>query len=70
MTELLITGGLVVDATGERRADVRIAGGVVTEVGAGLAPSDGERSIVADGMVVSPGFVDLHTHLREPGKEA
>ena len=69
MSELLITGGLVVDPTGERRADVRIGGGVVTEVGNGLERVDGEQLMPADGMVVAPGFVDLHTHLREPGKE-
>ncbi len=66
---ILITGGTVVDETGERRADVRIVDGALTEVGDGLAASDGDEVIDATGLVVSPGFVDLHTHLREPGKE-
>ena len=42
---------------------------MVTEIGSGLdAPSDVER-LDADGLVLLPGFVDLHTHLREPGRE-
>jgi dihydroorotase len=69
MSGMLITGGTVLDQTGERRADVRIADGVVSEVGEGLSAADGEATLDAAGCVVSPGFVDLHTHLREPGKE-
>ncbi len=66
---LLITGATVLDPTGERRADVRINAGRVTEVAHGLVARDGEEHLAADGLVLSPGFVDLHTHLREPGKE-
>ncbi len=66
MSSLVIKGGRVLDADGERVADVRVEGGVVTEVGAGLS---GDRTLDASGCYVSPGFVDLHTHLREPGRE-
>ncbi len=66
MTRLVITNGTVVDQTGERRADVAIEDGRIVEVGSGLS---GDRSLDASGCVVSPGFVDLHVHLREPGKE-
>jgi dihydroorotase len=66
---ILITGGTVIDPTGERTADVRIADGMVSDVGDALSPTDGERVIDAAGQIVCPGFVDLHTHLREPGKE-
>ncbi|WP_420450395.1 dihydroorotase [Ilumatobacter sp.] len=81
----LITGGTVVDETGARRADVRIEGGRITavldpgDVGAGaVAPGesadraevhDSTEVLDATGLVVCPGFVDLHTHLREPGRE-
>ncbi|MBV9470285.1 MAG: D-aminoacylase, partial [Abitibacteriaceae bacterium] len=60
---LLLTGGTVVDGTGahRRRADVRIANGVIQEVGH-LRPRTGERVIVARGMVVAPGFIDTHSH--------
>ncbi len=69
-TTILITNGTVVDRTGERRVDVRVADGVVAEVGETLAPRGGDELVVdAAGRVVGPGFVDLHTHLREPGRE-
>ena len=69
MTGILITGGRLLDQAGERTGDIRVADGRITEVGAGLAPDDGDELIDATGCVVCPGFVDLHTHLREPGKE-
>ncbi len=69
MTSILINGGTLVDRNGERRADVRVGDGVVVEIGDALAPADGETVLDATGCVVSPGFVDLHAHLREPGKE-
>jgi dihydroorotase len=66
---VLLSGGTVLDQTGERRADVRILDGLIVEAGAGLQPIDDELVLDVSGCVVSPGFVDLHTHLREPGKE-
>jgi dihydroorotase len=65
--KLLITGGTVLDHTGERRADVLVDDGTVTAVGTDLGPAD--VVLDAGSCVVSPGFVDLHTHLREPGRE-
>src|SRR4051812_35110793 len=64
---LLIRGGTVVDATGERRADVLVEDGVITAVGD--VDVSGGRVVDADGCIVAPGLVDLHTHLREPGRE-
>lgn len=66
---LLITGARVIDPNGERQVDVRIADGVIADVGSSLAAVDGDELIDAVDLVLSPGFVDLHTHLREPGKE-
>jgi dihydroorotase len=66
--ELVIVGGTVVDETGSRVADVRIADGRIVEVGTGLTHV-GARSLVAAGCIVAPGLVDLHAHLREPGRE-
>ena len=63
---LVIRGGRVVDARGERTADVLVADGQVVAVGADL---DGDRVLDAGGCVVAPGLVDLHAHLRQPGKE-
>ncbi len=67
---LVIKGGTVVNPDGSSRLDVRIEGGLVVEVSRDIAV-DGSRDEVldADGLIVSSGFVDLHTHLREPGRE-
>jgi dihydroorotase len=65
VTTILIRGGTVVDATGTRPVDVFIADGMVVE----SIEGDADVTIEASGLTVTPGFVDLHTHLREPGKE-
>lgn len=70
MSSMLIQGGQVVARDEITTADVRISDGRVTEVGANISPRAGETVIDASGCWVGPGFVDLHTHLREPGKEA
>jgi dihydroorotase len=66
---VLVKGGTVIDAEGSRRADVVVRDGVVFEVGDKLTAPAGATVLDADGAIVSPGFVDLHTHLREPGGE-
>jgi dihydroorotase len=65
----VITGGTVVDGLGTRRADVRVRDGKVVDVAPDLARGEDEASLDAAGCVVSPGLVDLHVHLREPGDE-
>src|SRR6185437_10596900 len=49
--------------------DVLIDDGQLADIGAGLPVPDGAEVIEASGKVLLPGFVDLHTHLREPGRE-
>ncbi len=70
---LAITGGRVIDpAQGiERVADVLISAGKIAGITDGSSGSvpDGYEQIDAAGKIVSPGFVDLHTHLRDPGQE-
>ncbi|MHB1709902.1 MAG: dihydroorotase [Acidimicrobiales bacterium] len=66
---VIIRGGTVVDSTGERRADVAVAGGRVRAVAPGLGATPGATVLDAGGCVVCPGLVDLHAHLREPGHE-
>ena len=66
---LLIKGGRVVDPAGgiDAPADVLIEGGQIVGVGTDLPAA--EEEISAQGLVVAPGFIDLHVHLREPGFE-
>lgn len=56
------------DLIGSGATDLLLAGGVVRAVGATDAPSDAVV-VDAEGLVALPGLVDLHTHLREPGRE-
>ncbi|HTI47694.1 MAG TPA: D-aminoacylase [Casimicrobiaceae bacterium] len=59
----LLRGGAVIDGTGapRYRADVRVQDGRIAEIGADLAQQDAEV-IDASGRVVTPGFIDVHTH--------
>jgi dihydroorotase len=66
---IMITGGTVIDENGSRRADVVIERGQITAVGTELTPPKGAKVLDAEGCWVTPGLVDLHTHLREPGGE-
>ena len=49
-------------------ANVLISGGIITEIGPGTGPA-GASQLDADGLILLPGLVDLHAHLREPGRE-
>ena len=68
-----IRGGRILDETTDaqgRLADIRISGGVITEVvDAGSKLPKADIDLDATNCFVSPGFVDLHVHLREPGRE-
>jgi N-acyl-D-aspartate/D-glutamate deacylase len=61
--DLVIRGGTVVDGTGRPafEADVAITDGRIAAVGPDL-PARGGEEIAAKGMLVTPGFVDIHTH--------
>ena len=63
MHELVIRGGTVADGTGAptRSADIAIDDGRITEIGS-LGGAAAHRTIDADGLLVTPGFVDIHTH--------
>lgn len=53
---------------GESEADIRVHDGVISEIGQQLRPQ-GEEVVDSHGRIALPAFVDLHTHLREPGRE-
>ncbi|HYZ12149.1 MAG TPA: dihydroorotase [Actinomycetota bacterium] len=68
MTRIVVKGARVVDPAGGRDevADLFIEGGRIAEPD---GPTSGATVVDADGLVVAPGLVDLHSHLREPGRE-
>ena len=68
MTSYLIRNARIL---GGEPQDLRLKDGVIAEIGAGLASSGtaDETVIEAEGLIALPGLVDLHTHLREPGRE-
>jgi dihydroorotase len=66
---IVIRGGRVVDRDGERRADILIEADRIAAVEVDLEVPSGARVLDAGGCVVAPALVDLHTHLREPGRE-
>jgi len=73
--DLIVSGGRVVDGTGNPwfEADIAIKDGVISEIGK-LDPKRAGRVVEAKGLIVAPGFIDVHTHiegdiLRQPAAE-
>lgn len=68
---LLLRGGRVVDPgrNFDETADVLIQDGKIAAVGTGIGAPDGAEVRDVQGLVVAPGLVDIHVHLREPGNE-
>jgi dihydroorotase len=69
--KMLIKGGRVVDPSQEldEVCDVLVEDGKIAAIGGSLDKGGGSETIDAKGLVVSPGMVDMHVHLREPGRE-
>ncbi len=68
---ILLRGGHVVDPfqSIDGRADILMTDGVIAAIGADLLPVDGATVVdLPSGLVVCPGFIDMHVHLREPGQ--
>lgn len=71
MKPILVQGGRLIDPSQSHDdvADLLIVDGKVEGFGKNIAPPDGTEIIDAKGKVVAPGLVDVHVHLREPGRE-
>jgi len=71
MASMLIQGGRVIDPASGRDeiADVAIQGGAIAEIGRSLSSSAVDEVVDAKGLLVAPGLIDPHVHLREPGQE-
>jgi len=69
LKSVLIRGGRIVDSGGERVADVAVEEGRIAAVVAEGSDLGADVVLDAGGCVVTPGLVDLHTHLRQPGRE-
>ena len=70
--KLLIKGGRVINPgkNFDAVSDVLIENGKIAVIGEDLNDDDDTQVIDAAGKIVAPGFIDMHTHLREPGQEA
>ena len=66
---LVVRGGSVVGPAGVARADVAVAGRDIVAVAESIDAPTGALVLDATGCLVGPGLVDLHTHLRQPGRE-
>ena len=64
----VLISGVRLYGEGEQ-VDVLVDDGQITQIGSGLSAPEGANVIEAPGQVLLPGLVDLHTHLREPGRE-
>ncbi|MFL5470570.1 MAG: dihydroorotase [Gemmatimonadaceae bacterium] len=71
MKPILLHGGTLVDPSQrlEERGDLLIIDGAIAEIGASLGGPDDADVIDCTDLIVSPGFIDVHCHLREPGRE-
>ena len=64
----VIKNGQLLNNNELKQVDIEIEGKIITKIGENL-PTEGSEVIDAKGLLVTPGFIDLHVHLREPGGE-
>ena len=66
---MIIKNALLTDPSTHtsRKCDIRITGGLISEIGEDLSPAPSEDAISAEGLVAAPGLIDTHVHFRDPG---
>lgn len=66
---MIIKNALLTDPSTHtsRKCDIRITGGLISEIGEHLSPAPSEDAISAEGLVAAPGLIDTHVHFRDPG---
>ncbi|MEM1344639.1 MAG: dihydroorotase family protein [Pseudomonadota bacterium] len=67
MSDLILTGGTIVNETARDRADLAIAGGRITAIGAPGTLGEAAEVVDVTGLHLIPGAIDMHVHFREPG---
>ena len=67
MYDLLIKNGLVVTDMGEQKSDILVKDGKIAVIGLDLKNEDAKEVIDAEGLIVTPGMIDTHAHITEPG---
>ena len=68
MMDRLLKGGILVDGSGRRQADVLLRDGRIAAIGPDIVEASGAEVVDCRGKFVSAGFTDLHVHFREPGQ--
>ncbi len=71
LTDLLIKNGHIIDPSNNRDgiADILVSGSIIVQIEQDIPVSQEAQVIDATGLLVVPGLIDMHTHLREPGYE-
>ena len=68
MMDRLLKGGILIDGSGRRQADVLLRDGRIAAIGPDIVEASGAEVVDCRGKFVSAGFTDLHVHFREPGQ--
>ena len=72
MSSVLLKNGRIIDPGSKRDeiGDVLVVNGRIADTSAPASPSSGIETIDCKGLVIAPGLIDIHVHLREPGQSA